>query len=168
VDFSPGFLEFMGKMSAMRQALFPPGAPEISVSFDLTPNSTPGISKSLIDIDGQRLEYSNEPLSPKRMTWPSRQFASQAKLSVSLGGSGEHPGINQIEGEWALFRLLSSADIAPKNQTTYDVTWSLPASSGGQVLARYRLRASSIQNPFAKGFFSNIVCPERVSRAQAD
>ncbi len=168
VDFSPAFLEFMGKMNAVRQAFFPPSSPEVSISFDLTPNSTPGVSGSEINIDGQLLTYRNEPLSPKRMTWPSKEVASQAKLSVSLGGSGERPALGPIDGEWAFFRLLSSAEIVAKNQTTYDVTWSMPSSSGSRVPVRYRLRATSSQNPFAKDFFSSIVCPERVSRAQAD
>jgi type VI secretion system protein ImpL len=164
VAFSPVFLEFLGKMSNMRQALFPPGAPDVSVAFDLTPDSTPGVSESLLEMDGQRLRYRNEPPVPNSMMWPSKSSVPQAKLSISIGGSGERPGIQLIEGEWALFRLLGQARISSISQTTYTVNWSLPGSDGRRFDVRYKLQARSIRNPFAPDFFKGAICPERVSQ----
>jgi len=166
VAFSPVFLEFMQKINTIRQAFFPAGAPEINLTFDLTPNSTPGVSESLLEVDGQLLRYRNEPPLPNPMTWPSKSAAPQAKLSAALGGSGERPGIKTIEGEWAFFRLLSQAHIVPQTQTTCMVNWSLPSSSGSRVDVRYKLQSRSFLNPFAPDLFKNVVCPERVSRQQ--
>jgi len=164
VAFSPVFLEFLGKMNNIRQALFPPGAPDISVTFDLTPDSTPGVSESLLEVDGQRLRYRNEPPVPNSMMWPSKSGVPQSRLSISIGGSGERPGIPLVEGEWALFRLLAQARIASISQTTYTVQWALPGSDGRRFDVRYKLQARSIRNPFAQDFFKDVICPERVSQ----
>jgi len=167
VDFSPSFLEFMGKMNAIRQALFGAGAPEINLAFDLTPDPTPGVTESLLEIDGQRLRYRNEIASPLSLTWPSKSGAPQAKLSIALEGSGERPSIQGIEGEWALFRLFSQAMVTAQSQTTYTLTWSLPSSDGRRRIVRYKLQARSFKNPFAPNFFKGIVSPERVTQLPA-
>ena len=167
VAFSPAFLEFLGKMKSIREALFPPGAPDISVTFDLTPDSTTGVSESLLEIDGQRLRYRNEPPAPTSIIWPSRSSVPQANLSISIGGSGERPSIKPIEGEWALFHLLGQAQITALSQTTYKVNWSLPSSAGQRFNVHYTLRARSIRNPFGPEFFRGVTCPERVSQQTA-
>ncbi len=163
VAFSASFLEFIGKMSTIRQALFLPGSPDINLAFDLTPDSTPGVTESLLEIDGQRLRYRNEPPVPYPQTWPSKSAAPQAKLSIALEGSGERPGTPGMEGEWALFRLFSLAVINAQSQTNYTITWSLPGSDGRKRDVRYKLQARSFKNPFAANFFRGIICPERVT-----
>ncbi len=164
VAFSPAFLEFLGKMSSIRQALFPPGSPDIGVTYDLTPDSTSGVTESLLEVDGQRLRYRNEPPTPNSMTWPAKSVVPQARLTISLGGSGERPGIPVVEGEWALFRLLAQARVTAQSQTTYTVNWSLPSADGRRFDVRYKLQARSIRNPFAQDFFRGAICPERVSQ----
>ncbi len=167
VLFSPSFLEFMGRISAVRQALFLPGSPDMNLTFDLTPDSTPGVTESLLEVDGQRLRYRNEPPAPSPLTWPSKAGAAQAKLSISIEGTGERPSIQGSEGEWALFRLLAQASVTAQSQTTYTVTWSLPGSDGRKRDVRYKLQARSFKNPFAANFFRGIVCPERVTELPA-
>ncbi len=167
VAFSSSFLEFMGRMNAVRYALFPPGMPDVVVSFDLTPDSTPGVTESLLQIDGQQLRYRNEAQAPVAVSWPSKSGAPQARLTISLQGTGERPATPPIEGEWALFRLLAQARIVAQSQTTYTVTWSLSGSDGTRRDVRYRLQARSIRNPFAADFFRGIVCPERVTQQPA-
>jgi type VI secretion system protein ImpL len=164
VAFSPSFLQFLEKANTVRQALFTAGSPDISVSFDLTPDSTPGVTESLLEIDGQRLRYRNEPPVPYALTWPAKSGAPQARLSISLEGSGEHPSTQTFEGEWALFRLLSQARVVAQSQTTYTLTWSLPGSDGRRRDVRYRLQARGFRNPFAADFFRGFVCPERVTQ----
>jgi type VI secretion system protein ImpL len=161
--FSPAFLEFMEKMNAIRQALFLPGSPDMNLAFDVTPDSTPGVTESLLEIDNQRLRYRNEPPVPHPLTWPSKAGAPPAKLSIALEGTGERPGIQGTEGDWALFRLLAQATVTAQSQTTYTVTWSLPGSDGRKRDVRYKLQARSFKNPFAANFFRGIVCPERVT-----
>lgn len=163
VPFSASFLDFIGRVNTIRQAFFPPGSPDVSLTFDLTPDSTPGVTESLLEIDGQQIRYRNESPVPYSLTWPSKAAAPQARLSIALTGTGERPSIQGIEGEWALFRLLSKATVTAQSATTYTLTWSLTGSDGLKHDVRYRLQARSFKNPFAPNFFRGIVCPERVT-----
>jgi len=167
VSFSEPFLEFMARVWAIRQAFYGTGGAEPSVTFDLTPEPTPGVTESLLEIDGQRLLYRNERPSPNPFIWPGKSGSPQAKLSISLSGSGERPGIPAIDGEWSFFRLLNRARIVAQSQTTYFSTWSLSGSDGRRYDVRYRLQARSVQNPFAANFFNRIKCPERVTQLPA-
>jgi type VI secretion system protein ImpL len=164
VPFSPAFLQFLGRVSTIRQALFPPGSPDISLAFDLTPDSTPGVTESLLEIDGQRLRYRNEPPLPYSLTWPSKSGAPQARLSIALGETGERPATQPVEGEWALFRLLGQASVSAQSQTTYDVNFSLTGSDGRTHMVHYKLQARNLKNPFAANFFRGLVCPERITQ----
>ncbi|HYK91734.1 MAG TPA: type VI secretion IcmF C-terminal domain-containing protein, partial [Acidobacteriota bacterium] len=167
VAFSSSFLEFIAKMNAFRHALFPPGMPDIAISFDLTPDSTPGVTETLLAIDGQQIRYRNEAPMPVAMSWPSKSGAPQARLTISLQGTGERPSTPAVEGEWALFRLLSQARIVAQSPTTYTILWSLSGSDGTRRDVRYKLQARSIRNPFGAEFFRGVVCPERVTQLPA-
>jgi type VI secretion system protein ImpL len=167
VPFSASFLDFIGRINTIRQAFFPPGSPDVSLTFDLTPDSTPGVTESLLEIDGQQLRYRNESPAPYSLTWPSKSAAPQARLSIALTGTGERPTIEGIEGDWALFRLLGKATVTAQSATTYTLTWSLPGSDGLKHDVRYRLQARSFRNPFAATFFKGVVCPERVTDVTA-
>jgi type VI protein secretion system component VasK len=167
VAFSREFLDFIGKMHAVRQALFPPGSPDVAVNFDMTADATAGVTQSLLELDGKRMLYRNEAPSPFPFAWPSKSGTSQARLTVSLEGSGEHPSTAPAEGEWALFRLLGQARISRESQTTYQVVWSLPGADGRRREVKYRLQARTIRNPFAPDFFRGIACPERATQPAA-
>ncbi len=164
VDFAPGFLEFLGRANAVRQALYGSGGADPTITFDLTPEPTPGMTESLLDIDGQKLLYRNERALPQPFTWPGKSGSPQAKISISITSSGERPGIPTIDGEWAFFRLLGRASVAPQSQTAYGVTWSLPGADGRKFDVRYRLQARNVQNPFLPQFFSRVRCPEKVTQ----
>jgi type VI secretion system protein ImpL len=164
VAFSPQFLEFLEKTNTLRQALYPPGAPDITATFDLTPDATPGVTESLLEVDGQKILYRNERPVPTVITWPGKSGSPQAKLSISLTGSGERPNVPAVEGEWAFFRLLSQARVVPQSQTAYLVSWSLPSADGRKLEVRYKLQARSYRNPFPPNFFRIVNCPETVTQ----
>jgi type VI secretion system protein ImpL len=164
VDFSPAFLNFLENANALRRAFYGSGGMEPSVRFDLTPQAVPGVTESLLEIDGQQLLYRNERSLPTAFTWPGTEGAPQSRISIAVTGTGERPGISTIDGEWGFFRLLRRARLVPQSQTTFNVTWSLNSSDGRRHDLRYRLQARSVQNPFEDGFFSRIRCPDRVTR----
>ncbi len=167
VDFAPGFLDFLGKANAARQALYGSGGADPSVTFDLTPEPTPGMTESLLEIDGQPIRYRNERAFPQPLTWPGKTGSPQAKLSISIERSGERPGVPAMDGEWAFFRLLNRATTISQSPTSYAVIWSLPSADGRKFDVRYRLQARNVQNPFMANFFSRIHCPERVTQLPA-
>jgi len=164
VDFAPGFLEFLGRANAVRQALYGSGGADPTITFDLTPEPTPGMTESLLDIDGSKLLYRNERALPQPFTWPGKSGSPQARISISITGSGERPGISATDGEWAFFRLMGLASVVPQSQTAYGVTWSLPGADGRKFNVRYRLQARNVQNPFQPQFFSRVRCPEKVTQ----
>jgi len=164
VDFAPAFLGFLGKANAVRQSLYSTGGADPSVTFDLTPEPTPGVTESLLEIDGQRFLYRNERALPQAFTWPGKTGSPQAKISISIVNSGERPNIPAIDGEWAFFRLLNRASTISQTQTTYSVIWSLPSADGRKFDVRYKLQARNVQNPFLANFFSRVRCPERVTQ----
>jgi type VI secretion system protein ImpL len=164
VDFAPAFLEFLGRANAVRQALYGSGGADPSVTFDLTPEPTPGVTESLLDIDSQKLLYRNERALPQPFTWPGKMGSPQAKITISITGSGERPNIPAIDGEWALFRLINRASVQAQTQTTYSINWSLPSADGRRFDVRYKLQARNVQNPFLANFFSRVRCPEKVTQ----
>jgi len=167
VDFSPAFLAFLQKSFAARQAVYGGGGAEPTITFDLTPEPVPGTDGSILEIDGQRLEYRNWRALPQAFTWPGKLGSPQARLTLALTGSGERPGTPMLEGEWAFFRLLNLARIVPQSQTTFNVTWPISSADGRRFEVRYRLQARTINNPFAPNFFAQIRCPERLTQAPA-
>jgi|GEM_PF-3671335 len=166
VEFAPDFLAFLKKAGTVREGMFGSGSPEPSITFDLTPQPpSGGVTESRLEIDGQRLVYGNWAPSPQAFTWPGKSGAPQARISVSITGTGERPASPTFDGEWAFFRLLGLARITPQSPTTYNVTWSLNSSDGRRLDVNYRLMARNVSNPFAPGFFSGMRCPERVTQA---
>jgi type VI secretion system protein ImpL len=165
VNFSPQFLSFMAKAMNIRQAFYGTGGADPSITFDLTPGTSPDMTESFLEIDGQRLIYQNTASAPSQFTWPGKLGSPMARLSIGITHSSERPGIPVIEGEWALFRLMAKAHMAVGGQAAFTPTWTLPSSDGRKFDVRYTLRVRGLQNPFASDFFSNFDCPERITSA---
>ena len=163
VEFSPPFLDFMSRASALTNAFYGSGA-EPTVSFDLTPGETRDVSQSLLEIDGQQLSYGNWRQAPQSFVWPGKTGAPHAKLQITIVGTGDRPILPVADGEWALFRLLRLAEIVPQSPAAYTIIWRVTSADGRKFEIRYRLQSKSIQNPFAPNFFGGIACPERLSR----
>ena len=164
VNFSPQFLSFLAKAWAIRQAFYGAGGADPSVTFDLTPNPTPDVTESLLEIDGHRLVFQNTVSVPTPITWPGKSGSPMARLRIGITRSGERPEIPTIDGEWAFFRLLVKAQVTAQSQTTYMPTWSLSSSDGRKFDVRYKLQSRNLQNPFAAEFFRDFDCPERVTQ----
>jgi type VI secretion system protein ImpL len=169
VNFSPQFTNFLTKAWSIRQAFWS-GSSEPSVTFDLTPDPTPGVTESLLEIDGQRLLYRNTPSLPSPFSWPGKAGSPMARITIGVTGSGERPAIPTIDGEWAFFRLLAKARVIGQGgqmTTTFTPIWSLSGSDGRKFDLHYKLQARNVQNPFAQDFFSGIECPDRVTTPAA-
>jgi type VI secretion system protein ImpL len=163
VNFSPQFLNFMAKAWGIRLAFYGTGGTEPSLTFDLTPGTTPDMTESLLEIDGQRLIFQNTASAPSQFAWPGKLGSPMARLSIGITRSSERLSIPAIEGEWALFRLMGKARMATSNQAAITPTWTLASSDGRKFDVRYTLRVRSLQNPFTPDFFSNFDCPERIT-----
>ena len=161
------FLQFLERCNNVRSAIYGPLGADASVAFDLTPEGAEGVTESTLEIDGQQLRYRNERALPSPFAWPGKSGSPQAKITISVSGTGERPGIPTIDGEWALFRLMARARVLQQDQTTYSVIWPITSTDGRKFEIRYKLRARNVQNPFAPGFFEGLHCPERATSTTA-
>jgi type VI secretion system protein ImpL len=125
----------------IQEVLFPTNAPAPAVRFNVTPRYLDEkVLRYVLDIDGQRMEYSHGRPESKQMSWPG-QGTGAVSMVFDLGTAV--PPIREFKGEWALFRLLDSAQVSPESTTRYDVRLRL-----GDYQARLGLDALSVRNPF--------------------
>ena len=112
-----------------------------------------GITRFLLEVDGQSITYSHGPAVPKWVQWPGPDGTSVVRLSVEpAGASGSG---YTLEGPWALFRLFDKATVERTAQPEkMFVTFSL---DGRQV--RFEVTAGSVQNPYGLRELQQFRCP---------
>jgi len=127
----------------IQQAFFAQGGTVPSASFDLKPvGMDPNTTHFMLNIDGQRLNYSHGPLVSESLSWPSSSSFSQVQIQfspeTSMGGSRTE------NGAWAWFRMLDNSTIQ-KGATPeqFKLTFTL-----ADRWITYELRARSAYNPF--------------------
>jgi type VI secretion system protein ImpL len=121
------------------------------VRFTLTPLYLDGaVTRMVIEMDGQMLEYRHGPQRPVPMVWPGPS-PGQAALTFEMQ-SGASPNI-VVQGPWALFRLIQKGTVQPQSDTSFIVTFTLEGST-----ARVGLLASSSRNPFGRNILQGFAC----------
>jgi type VI secretion system protein ImpL len=127
----------------IQQAFFAHGGNMPAASFDLKPvRMDPATTHFMLNLDGQRINYSHGPLVSETLNWPSSTTFSQAQIQFSpptaAGGSRTEGGA------WAWFRLLDKSNMQPgSGPEQFTLTFSLE-----DRWATYELRARSAYNPF--------------------
>jgi len=127
----------------IQRAFFSGGGAMPATSFDLKPvGMDPNTTHFMLNIDGQRINYSHGPLVSETLKWPGSSAFSQVQIQfspeTSIGGSRtEH-------GAWAWFRMLDNSSIqASGGPEQFRLTFKLD-----DRWATYDLRARSAYNPF--------------------
>lgn len=125
-------------------------------SFEVVPTVLDsGVSQAVLDINGQRLTYSNGPQIPQRLQWPGAGTGSLTVLSLSPPLAGQVSEIAK-DGPWGLFRLLedSHATLAGERFTA--------ALAAGPRTASFEFRTGSVSRPFDLDTLRRFRCPERL------
>ena len=136
-------LEQMRLAREIQQAFFSSGGNLPATSFDLKPvGMDPQTTHFMLNIDGQRMNYSHGPLVSETLSWPSSSAFSQVQIQFSpetaMGGSRTE------NGAWAWFRMLDNSSIQPGDgPEQFRLTFSL-----ADRWISYDLRAHSAYNPF--------------------
>ena len=102
--FREELLPFLRRAQDITTVLFPPGAAEPAVAFSVQIQPTPRVAAVFLEVDGQRVEYHNEPEEWHRLHWPNPGKPSGASLKVRTADGNEET--LERPGEWGLFRLL--------------------------------------------------------------
>ena len=153
VGLSEAALAQMQYAADIRQAFFPNG-PTPQVSFQLSPHSLDGESKSAtLEIDGQTIEVDMKNTSPVSINWPGQ--VGFAQLSFFPAKRGTENSL-KVEGPWAWFRLLDSASA---RETPAEDRLRLYFTVG-QRIAIFNLQASTVISPFYLKSISQFACPK--------
>lgn len=134
----------------IRQILFNAQG-SLEVHFVLEPlELTANKRRSVLNLDGQLLEYSHGRRQKTPLVWPnSMRDGAESKLTLVPDDRERSPRSLSYSGPWAMFRLLNSDQLTQVNENTFDVRFSLE-----QGAMTYRVYTDASHNPFAGGLFS--------------
>lgn len=124
----------------------------LDVEFTLEPvELSPSKRRSIINVDGQFVEYSHGPRKSVELIWPNTlRAASASKLTLVPAEINKSPRSIQIQGPWAFFRLLDKGEIVGTSATSVDYRFTI---DNGTV--RYRLHSEADSNPFTSALFNS-------------
>lgn len=153
IAVSPAVLAQLQAAAKIRQIFFASGTVPL-VKFTLKPLSLdPNAAAFWLNIEGQQTKFNqNEPGKNTPFQWPG----TDGSRLVSFGfdtkdGKKLH---KEIEGQWAWFRALETAQLQKIDQDKYLLTFTIDG-----LQARYELSASSVDNPFTLSEFDNLRLP---------
>jgi len=128
------------------------GGPVPDVGFTiLTPVLDPAIARLVIEVDGQRYEYSPGGPANAQMKWPGPQ---PGRASVAgYGADGTLLAKFEFQNDWAFFRILQAGRLVRETEVRYVATWDF----GGRQ-ARVAIQATNLKNPFLKPELQSFRC----------
>jgi type VI secretion system protein ImpL len=139
----------------IRQAFFTRGG-SLDVAFALEPlNLSNNKRRSVVNIDGQLVEFSHGPRQSIPLVWPNTlRDTVESRITLVPVQVNRSPRSLSESGPWALFRLLDRADLTGVSSTSVDVRFRV---DDGEM--RYRLHAGSNTNPFTQQLLAGYRLP---------
>ncbi|PVZ68784.1 type VI secretion system membrane subunit TssM [Pelagibaculum spongiae] len=133
----------------------------LDVPFTLEPlQLSANKRRSIINIDGQLVEYNHGPRRDVELIWPNTlRNTATSKLTLVSGQVGYSPKSLSHQGPWAFFRLLDQANLIGSSATSVDYRFQLANGS-----ASYRLHAEADLNPFTSSVFRKFRLPANLYR----
>ncbi|WP_413185630.1 ImcF-related family protein [Paraburkholderia sacchari] len=125
--FDPAFLSAINTLQQVAGHLLAQGEPQYV--FALKPVPTPGVTDTLLTLDGQTLHYYNQMETWSTITWPAGEpQKSGTRLEWQTDTAGMNKGF-EFSGRWALVRMLERARVEPVDSATYQLTWQASPES---------------------------------------
>ncbi len=162
VKLSKPFLDFLGRMSAISEALFLAQGGSPSAHYKLSVRPNPGIRQITGMLDGEPFSMSN-----KEYVWPAPQGGINLRVEQAGGGS---TALRSYSGIWAVFQLLGNAEHEPGGNQFRLTNVQGDARSnqqpilpdGSPIVLEVTQFPNGIQHVFDRGFF-NVSCPGRAT-----
>ncbi|HBC36178.1 MAG TPA: type VI secretion system membrane subunit TssM, partial [Marinobacter adhaerens] len=111
--------------------------------------------RSVVNVDGQLVEFSHGPRQSIPLVWPNTLRDSvESRITLVPVQVNRSPRSLSERGPWALFRLLDKADITGVSSSAVDVRFRV---DDGEM--RYRLHAASNTNPFTQQLLAGYRIP---------
>ncbi|OEE61295.1 type VI secretion protein IcmF [Enterovibrio norvegicus] len=122
----------------------------LDVEFTLEPvELSANKRRSVINVDGQYVEYSHGPRKNVGLIWPNTlRDSAISKVTLVPSRTNRSPRSISIQGPWAFFRLLEEAEVVGSTATSVDYRFNIDR---GNVL--YRLHSEADSNPFTASIF---------------
>lgn len=148
-------LDALEKADKIRQAYFTRGG-TLDVEFALEPlNLSANKRRSVVNMDGQLVEFSHGPRQSIPLVWPNTLRDSvESRITLVPVQVNRSPRSLSESGPWALFRLLDKAEITGVSSSSVDVKFQV---DDGEM--RYRLHAGSNTNPFTQQLLAGYRLP---------
>jgi type VI secretion system protein ImpL len=135
LTFDPDFLKALNVLQRISGHLLTEG--EARYRFELKPIPTAGVTDTLLTIDGQKLHYYNQRETWRGVVWPADQ---PQDAGTRLEWQTEQAGTNkryEIDGRWALIRMLESARVEPIDSAVFQLTWQArPDTAAPEAVAK--------------------------------
>ncbi len=154
ISVSPEALAQIQTITKLRQLFFVGDGQKPLVKFNLKPLFLNSKAFSFwLNIEGQQIKYTlNEDKKTVPFQWPGIDGSQLVSFGFETrDGKKIH---KEIEGQWALFRVLDATSIEKVDQDKYQLTFDIDG-----VQAYYELSANSVNNPFSLNDFDNIHLP---------
>ncbi|AQV93833.1 type VI secretion protein VasK [Cupriavidus necator] len=119
--FDPVFLKAINILQRIAAHMLAQG--EAQYRFEVRPIPTPGLTDTVLMLDGQKLHYYNQRETWQAMHWPAGNLQD---LGTRLQWQSEQAGTNknyEFGGRWGLVRMLERAQVEPLDSATYQLTW---------------------------------------------
>jgi len=132
------------------------GGSDLQLVFSILPQMptpTGVVDQVNLIIDGREIEYRMGRPRWSEYSWPGYQGTAMARLEVNAKQWGYAP--LDFTSDWGWFRLLDLANIQKISASNFDLQWKFSAGNAPELVIKFKLRASSINNPFGqKNFFA--------------
>lgn len=148
----PGLLREMQMADQIRQMYFHRGStPEVDFTL-INPILSSGISKLVIDIDGQKYTYQpGGAVTSDAMRWPG-PHPGQVSIAA-YDDSGTLISRFDYQGDWAFFHALQAAHLQRKSDLLFPAQFNF----GGKTVT-ITVKASNLVNPFLNTVDQNFRC----------
>lgn len=128
LDFDPNFLKGINALQRIGARLLVQGEPQFH--FALKPIPTPGLTDTLMTVDGQTLHYFNQREAWHATRWPADNLqvpGTRLQWRTESAGTSKH---YEFGGRWGWIRMLEHADVEPIDSATFQLTWQGAPDTG--------------------------------------
>ena len=173
IRLNPAFVNFFNRAVSFSEALYPGGAAQAKLGYNVTLHLPEGMQSLSLTVDNQMLTAGRSGPATLGFFWPG-SGAQQVKLDGRFGRSPQLT-FASYQGLWAVFwlwfRFFGDAD---RSQTSANVTrleWVPKQGRAGQPMRlpdgsplTVRFEVESLAPVFQKGYLSGLGCVSRVAR----
>jgi type VI secretion system protein ImpL len=155
VAISSETLAQLRRAQQIRSAFFTANPASASARFSLKPlKLDSAVRRFELDIGDTQMTYTHGPKIPVSLNWQGGDTRSVRFIFEDLNDAVHR---KEYEGDWALFRMLSDAEVRGSGGSSYEIH----ISNGGRS-ADYQLSAASSINPFNLELLAGYRCPQHL------